>query len=144
MSADMVIHIEQGLAEEDLQCFFKSTLGSKYFGGLLGSSYVCAEKDILCSHWERVSNTPSVGVGEVSWLKAALLESDVYIPGPIEQINTLLDDHPVLTAELVQQISDAFKSPNDSIYQLDSEGVRERVVEFVEQYLGQRAFTISW
>lgn len=137
MAADLHIHVFEGITEEDLAAFFAGTLGSKWFasGGSDYSAWVNA-----CG---KVSKTPNVWVGEVSWLKAALFkDGKTFILDPVLKVQEAIgEDLPVLDDSLVELIMSAFESKNTTGYGIaDSEDVQK----FLTEYKGKRLFTVSW
>ena len=75
------------VTEADMRCFFAHTIGSMYgpkdLFHPLGSGKCDTDDGITCRHWEAVSGSPNVWIGEVSWMKAALVpgEGEEFIPG---------------------------------------------------------------
>lgn len=101
----------------------------------------CTEND-LCDY-KKIASTPNVHVGEVSWLKAALLDdSDRYIPSAVQQVTDIIgEDLPVVDDAMIARIADAMKAPNATSYTLNS---AEEVLTFLKQHKGKRVFTVSW
>lgn len=141
MAADLEIHVLVApCTEEHLARFFSSHLGSKYFNWNRRSA---KEKELESEAYEVVANTPSVWVGEVSWLKAALTDDpDTFIPGPVVVIQDIIgEDLPIIDDALINQICAAFKQENTTGYDVsEGNGVRD----FLEKYRGERVFTVSW
>lgn len=138
MAADLHIHIYQDITEEDLAAAFSNVFGSKHLNprpiGELGDS-----------HWEalgRVIDTPNIWVGEVSWLKAMITgDKYAFVPVTVDMIHTVIgEDLPLIDADLINRISDAFELGNITGYSLAD---RDSVVEFVASHVGKRCFTIS-
>ena len=138
MSADLHIHVYEGLVEDDLRLFFSHTIGSKWCGA---HQSVSIEED--SKNMDKVGGTPNVWVGGVSWLKAALFANpDKYIPSPVMQVNDIIgEDLPVIDDELIERISEALMLENTTGYRVSSAG---DVVLFLEEHRGKRVFTISW
>ena len=67
---------------------------------------------------EAFDDKDNVWIGEVSWLKAALMEDgkQLWIPGAVHQIDAMLTDAPVLTPLLATRSMVAMNQPNDSWY----------------------------
>jgi len=163
MSADLHIHIYEGLTKNDMEAFFSNVLGSKYCP--LSPMFEKFEKEEeptqeelsaafehTCrthSHedftklWEKFSHTPNVWVGSVSWLKAGLTgDSDTYIPQPVEVVSDIIgEDLPIIDDELIGKIRAALRLSNDTGYQVASE---PSVVAFLERHRGKQVFTVSW
>lgn len=135
MSADLSIHVFEGITEKDIARFFSNALGSKHFsffgGGFSSEAY------------DKISNTPQCWIGEVSWLKAGLLDdADTFIPGPIQKISELIgEDLPELTDELAVAITEALTIPNATDYHI---ATPEEVNEFLHTHMGKKLFTVSW
>lgn len=137
MAADLHIHIFKGITEQDLADFNSNTFGSKYFNP---RSVFEKSKD---NSYDKMCETPQIWIGEVSWLKAALLEdSERFVPGTVMQISELIgEDLPVLDDELIAKILAAFDTPNATGYSL---AAADEVAEFLEQHKGKQVFTVSW
>lgn len=136
MSADLHIHILDGITEDDLARFFSNTIGSKYFGRYRENA------DEFSGLYDKLSHTPSVWIGSVSWLKQALTGDDSYVPSTVEKISDLVgEDLPVLDDTLASEIMDAFKLENETSYDLAKP---DEVKRFLEMHKGKRVFTVSW
>jgi len=146
MAADLHIHIAKDVAKEDVRRFALPLLcGSKekvqnHPRVRAGSAITGEEFDEL---WDKIVNAPSVWVGEVSWLKAAIFEdAETFIPDPIQRVHDIIgEDLPVVDDDLITKIEDAMKSPNSTSYSL---GNGEEIVEFLKANKGERVFTVSW
>ena len=151
MATDMNIHIFKNITEKDLAIFFKDTLGSKWFD----NSYLenpPDPKEFWDTYsdrmkqeekvWDRVSKTPSVWVGEVSWLKASLFEGD-YIPDVVGEVYELIgDDLPVIDQEFISKVERIYKvAKGHKFYDTSS---KDKVLKFLNENIGERCFTISW
>ena len=136
MAADLHIHIFEGIAEKDLSGFFANTWGSKYFNLGKGSSWDDPSR-------KKVGDTPSVWVGEVSWLKAALFDdSEAFIPDPVGAISELVgEDLPVIDDSFMEKVKEAMAMPNETGYSLAH---AEEILAFLEEHKGKQVFTISW
>jgi hypothetical protein len=134
MSADLCIHIFEGIAEEDLAEFNSHTFGSKYFD--------LSKKSFSNEVFDKILGTERIDVGEVSWLKAAVTDSDEFVPGPIGKLVDIIgEDLPVIDDELIAKIGEAMKVPNKSGYSIKSE---HDVVTWLQARKGKRIFTVSW
>lgn len=137
MAADLHIHIYEGINEQDLADFNANTMGSKWFD----------LRPVSDTRWHesyvRVSATPEVWVGEVSWLKAALLEdAEHYVPNAVGAVNEIIgEDLPVIEDALIAQIRAALELPNQTAYRLADPDV---VVQFLEEHRGKQCFIVSW
>lgn len=136
MAADLSIHILEGCSESDLVVFFAHTMGSKHFNMMRRSDPMGAE-------WRRVSDSPQVWVGEVSWLKAALVgDSETFIPSTVGRVHEVISENlPVIDDTLIASVGAAFNLPNTTGYRLAE---RDKVIAFLESHRGKRAFTVSW
>lgn len=98
MSADLSIHVFEGITEEDLRMFFSSSLGSKYF------DFKQTNEEWFDSY-DKIASTPEIWVGEVSWLKAALFEdADTFIPNTIAKVTEIIgEDLPIIDDSLLKK-----------------------------------------
>lgn len=164
--ADLHIHIvTDNLTEADFRAFFASSEGSKWSPltdfwerhreGRLGNfqkewSKMMAkirryegERPLhLSDAWQKITGTPNIWIGEVSWLKASLTDDeDSYIPGTVAMINDLIgEDWPVLDDELIEKILKSFDIPNETACRLAE---LDEVRAFLQEHKGEKAFTIS-
>lgn len=136
MAVDLSIHILEGCSESDLASFFAHTMGSKYFNLSLGS-------DPMGDEWRRVSDSPQIWVGEVSWLKAALSgDSETFVPSTVGQVHEVIgEDLPMIDDALIANVGSAFDLPNSTGYRLAE---RSKVIAFLESHRGKQVFTVSW
>ncbi len=91
-----------------------------------------------------VDATPSVWVGEVSWLKAAVSgDNNTYIPDIVGEIRKLIGNKlPVVSDTLIAKVQKVFrKSKNTTEYKVDD---GRKVIAFLKKHKGKRAFCISW
>jgi len=148
MAADLHIHVLEGMDEDVVKRFCSNQIGSKW------------EK--CCSYEEReahfsedlgaIGGTPSVWIGEVSWLKAALFDDDTYIPETVEEVTDIIgEDFPIIDDAMIEQITQAFELPNRSVKEggvYDGKGYAiadvAEVVDFLRSHIGKKAFTVSW
>lgn len=141
MSADLYIHVvTKDFTEEYYMAFESNNLGSKYFNPDFDKEF---EKKNNCDLYELCSVTPSVWVGEVSWLKAALFEDEEsYIPEPVQKICSIIgEDFPVIDDDLIKKIQDAMDCSNQTSYSLTN---AQKVIDFLNEHKGEKVFTISW
>ena len=91
-------------------------------------------------------NSPQIAVGEVSWLKAALLEnSQTFVPDTIGAISEILDEPTRVTPEIIEKVTQAFDLPNHSDYPIPHPGLkRAQVRRSLTDHQGHYAFIISW
>lgn len=141
MAADLHIHAMQGVTEDDLACFFSTTLGSRWcrfpFGGRCGNS-------TNCSHWRAVIDSPDVWIGEVSWLKAGLTGDDSFVPEPVQAVHDLIGENlPVLDDDLKEKILRALGAQNRRAPHYDTTK-DEGIVGWLDAHIGERLFTVSW
>lgn len=142
MAADMNIHVLEGdCTESDLVDFFSSTFGSKHFG----------RRGIGCgpawdAAYKKIAKTPSVHVGEVSWLKAAVTgDSEEFVPNVVQAVSKVIgEDLPVVDETLIDRIGSAWGTkPNAAAKDYDVAD-RDTVVAFLREHMGKRVFTVSW
>lgn len=163
MAADLHIHVFEGIDEDDLRVFKRNSLGSKYFiwsktqitnyraTHPMPQSQIDLEKragisreyddwDIACT---RISETPNVWVGEVSWLKAGITgDTNRYVPDPIQAVAALVgEDLPVIDAEFLDKMAKALQLENQTNYSLTH---WNEVMAFLELHKGKRVFQVSW
>jgi hypothetical protein len=141
MAADLSIHVlTDEFTEEHCKAFASHTLGSKHFNLGYDRRF---EKEHGCDLFSLAADTPSVWVGEVSWLKAALSgEDEEFIPDAVGSISEIIgEDFPVIDDSLIQRIDDAMKLPNTTEYSINSAG---EVLAWLKAHKGERAFTVSW
>jgi hypothetical protein len=143
MSAELCIHVmTDDLTEEEVKILLGGSLGSKWFDWqAMAWNQRTGRYDAVM---RKVSETPHVVVGDVSWLKAALFEGgeDEFVPDTIGAVASIIgEDLPVLDEDLVNRIIGAYELPNRTNYEL---AAPEPVVEFLRAHQGQRIFTVSW
>jgi hypothetical protein len=143
MSADLAIHIRtEAVTLEVLKAFFSNSLGSPYFNPV--SMGMMMQSGAHDRAFDIIADTPSVNVGEVSWLKALVFDDpDAFIPDPVQQVKDLIDSsgNTVITDELIDQVQAAMQAPNDTGYDVSDSN---KIVEFLKTHKGARAFTVSW
>jgi hypothetical protein len=133
MSADLHIHVMEGIDEATLAAFFSNHIGSKHFRRC---SQV--EKD---EAYEKVAKTPAVWIGEVSWLCAVLLGGN-YVPPTVSVVRALIGESlPVLDERLEDRLLDALTLDNPTDYRIAEQ---EQVASFLAAHRGKRLFTVSW
>ena len=148
MAADLHIHIFEGITEDDLRIMDSSNLGSKYFNPHDKLSWEERSKV-----YEKVGNTPNIWIGEVSWLKAGLMEdSDTFIPNTVGDISELVgEDLPVIDDNFIKKVVVAFEQSNNT---KKEDGVwsgagyslanPKEVKTFLKTHKGKKVFQISW
>lgn len=139
MAADLSIHVMLGVTEDDLRCFNANTLGSKYFN-LNGPK---CRKAYDCRHYRAVVDSPQVWVGEVSFLKAMLLEdTETYVPSVVQKVvNLIAEEQPVIDDDLIAGVRAAFENPNETAYSVANV---DEVITFLELHRGKQIFYVSW
>jgi len=160
MSADLHIHILEGIEESELEGMFYNSIGSKYcplsyieddtppekIQELFKKDEELHEKyskqkfstNGICN---RIARTPNIWVGEVSWLADSLLDGD-YVPSFIQAVADIIgEDLPVIDEDLINRIKNAAKLKNTTRYQLNDIG---NIVEFLKEHYGEKIFTVSW
>ena len=89
-----------------------------------------------------IANTPSVWVGEVSWLKADLLKDvDRFVPGPIQHMFDAVKTFTIITDEVIEKVSIAFDVPNTTDYSINT---KDEVVDFLKQHKNRDCFVVYW
>lgn len=141
MAADLHIHIYEGVEEKDMADFFSNTMGSKYFNPKPAGDirkYTDPE-----SSYNKVSNTPNIWIGEVSWLKAGLFEDvEAFVPNTVAAISEAIgDDRPEIDDAFIEKICAAFDLENTTGYSLTT---ADKIRPFLEEHRGKKVFTISW
>jgi hypothetical protein len=143
MAADLHIHVfaEGEVDEEVFQDFFCGTIGSKYFDMEKNMN-----RDRSIDSYAVISALPSVWVGSVSWLKAALFEdSDTFVPDAVGSVAEIIEEGEefvVIDDELIGKVAEALKQDNRTGYYEVAK--QEEVISFLEGHRGKRAFTVSW
>jgi hypothetical protein len=142
MAADLHIHVlTPPCTEETLREFFSSTLGSKWFTWHAAATHKPRDLDDPMDPTHLVANTPSVWVGEVSWLGAMLGQEDT-VPDTVQLVHGLIGERlPVLDENLRRMLIEALKSPNDTSYDTTD---KDPIVAFLDEHMGERLFTVSW
>jgi hypothetical protein len=121
--------------------FFSSTLGSKYFGGVRAHQ----DHDAWEKSYHVVANTPSVWIGEVSWLKAAITgEHENYVPDVVSRVYDVIgEDLPVLDQELFEKLKACWNEPFVAAGAYDFTEL-EKVEPWLKDHMGKQLFTVSW
>jgi hypothetical protein len=134
MSADLHIHVFEGITRKDLAAFFSHTLGSKYFN-------ISAPRPDGIS--AKIEKTPNVWIGEVSWLGASFSDDpDAFVPQTVGLIYGAIGENlPVLDKRLRKKILGAFDAENPTSYRLTTP---ETVQVFLNEHMGKRVFMVSW
>lgn len=152
MSADLHIHStrienepDNPLNLDDLRCFFSPFM--------LACGVGLFEFGTACPHLRRVIKSDQVWIGEVSWLKAALMEdSEAYVPYPVARVHRSVMDTSkgvnsqglrlaVLDQALRSRILEALELPNQTTYQVADP---KDVDEWLAAHMGDQIFTVSW
>ena len=140
MAADMHIHVltnSWGPPEEQVRRFIQPVLAGNGFDWTLSDE----KSKHFNDDYDAISNTPSVWVGEVSWLKAALFDdADTFIPRPVDVISEAIQGIVVIDDALIAKVEEAMQLENQTGYSIAS----NEVIEFLKEYKGHRAFTVSW
>lgn len=148
MSADLHIHStrienepDNPLNVDDLRCFFSPFI--------LACGAGLFDFGTICPHLRRVIKSDQVWIGEVSWLKAALLDDpEQFVPNPVAAIHDAVHDDAdnidglaVLNQELRTRIIRALEKPNQTAYRVASP---KDVDEWLAAHMGDQIFTVSW
>ena len=141
VAADLHLHVlTEPCTEDTLRSFFSHTLGSPYFD-------MSRSQQDWDEAFNVVAETPSIWIGEVSWLKAAIAgEEDAYIPGAVAKVSDLVPTTPVeLTPGLAEAILAAMREENKTSYSVaDTPADCEELAKFLVQHRGQKIFSVSW
>lgn len=138
MSADLHIHVADGIRTDEIFDFLGHSFGSKHFT-MARVMKANRPNDLF----QRIGDTPNIWIGEVSWLKAAIFDAaEDYVPMTISAINDIIgEDLPVLDDELIRRIMGAFDVPNQTGYRLCDPF---EVKAFLHEHKGKSVFTVSW
>lgn len=146
MAADLHLHAMGDVTEDDLACFFSTTIGSRWFSEPFGSHPCQLDDDYQCAHWVAVADSDDVWIGEVSWLSAGLTGNLNSVPEPVERVADLIgDDLPELTPELREKIIEAV-----AVDRLRNNGYKtvkpgdKGLITWLNDHLDDRLFTVSW
>lgn len=136
MAADLHIHVmEDGCTEDDIVRFFGNTLGSKHFSIFGNTHRNEGGKPFYKQDWyKRVSSSPNIWVGEVSWLKH---------PDIVAEITEIIgEDLPVCDDSLIAKVKEAYiRSEPHQFYATEYSNT---VIDFLKEHRGKRLYTISW
>ena len=147
MPTDIHINIDNGLTQEDYQCFFAAHMGSVYFRKD-GTS--CPETG-NCTHWSRLEAVPSVLAGDSAWplptrLPQSQEETD-RLPDPVGEIlDAFPPDGPqpvTITPERREKVRKAMDVPAELAARYGEYAPRKRrqdVITILEQNEGRGAF----
>lgn len=93
--------------------------------------------------FDLIAATPNIWIGEVSWLKASLFDaSEEFIPNLIQAVHDMFKEADTqITDDLIEEVRSAFDLSNQTDYRVTE---RDKAIEFLTQYKGERAFTVSW
>lgn len=133
----MQIHIRTPEITDDvLANFFSCSLGSRWF------RFHGTTTDLRS--FQVVATTPSVWVGEVSWLKGLVFkDKEEFVPDPVQGIRELFstDGDDVITEELIARANKVMGMENKTQYTIEN---GDEVVQFLRQHVGSKAFVVSW
>jgi len=141
MSADLHIHVlTKKFTEKHVEAFQSNSLGTRFFNLGYDKRF---EKEHDCDLYKMCAATPDVWVGEVSWLKANVLEDEEsFIPNIVQAVwETVGENFPVIDDSFIEAIKKAFEAGNTTDYSVSSV---DKVVSFLTKHLGKKVFTISW
>jgi hypothetical protein len=147
MAADLHIHIVEGITEADLADFNCNCIDSKWFGGFgttRRDKMTYEEEFGPGSAHQRVTDTPNVWVGEVSWLKAGLTgDNEAFIPEVVWKISELVgEDLPVIDDTFLEKVRAIYATAKEhDHYKVAAE---KDVLSFLEANKGKQIFTVSW
>lgn len=129
------------ITESDIRCFKSHSLGSRFFNlrGGCGTS--------MCIHWQRIMESDSVGLGEVSYLKAAIFDDESYVPTGLTLIDTLIGEElPLLDVDMAVEIIVTLRRGSEgreSLYPTIAHD-DHKLREFINRNIGSRLFLVAW
>ena len=138
MSADLCIHVKTDWITEDVWKMFLKECPDDLFN--TPDEYFEEQDGAL----EIIRETPQCWVGQVSWLKAALLDDEEsYVPSPVGRISELIPYWTTVrvTEELIEQVDKAFDLVNSTSYDVVE---RKKIIAFLRENFDKEVFTISW
>ena len=137
MAADLHIHIADNNIEKDVIESFKRYVWSSEKGN------IDEKGNVLVYDEKKVDSTPNVWIGEVSWLKAGLLnDSKTFVPSTVQAVyDAIAQNLPVITDKFIEEIIKTFNLPNKTTYKLADP---KKVEKFLKKHKGKKAYTISW
>ena len=140
MSADLHIHASGKIPKEELEQYNKTYITSWKDGK---DTYLDENDNELFYDQEKIHNSESVWIGEVSWLKAGLMQdTDTFVPSTVMRVSEIVGRNlPVIDDEFIDKVIESFSLPNTTQYTLAD---KEEVREFLEKHKGEMAFQISW
>ena len=162
MSADLHIHViptdevsgtaitwESGaMVETRVTGMVDDNVLSVFFSSTVGSGWSFGWRDNI-THFDRerahtlVVNTPSVWIGEVSWLKAALFDDSNFVPEPVSVVSDIIGNKfSVIDDVLIERVKAALQTPNTTGYSVTTRV--DDIVDFLTSHKGLRCFTVSW
>ena len=142
MAADLFIHVRvPSLTEEMLE----KHEDSYFYGGPNDNSKEIDEIFKLIHgdiDEDQSKHPPLEWVGEVSWLKAALLNDyDTFVPSLVGKVSELIGDKfKLVDDEFIEEIGKAFSLENKTGYTLAE---KDSVINFLKKYKGREVFHIS-
>jgi hypothetical protein len=147
MAADLHIHIYEGITKADLADFNSNVIGSKWFAGfgLIPRDKRTHEEQFgPGSVHQRITDTPNVWVGEVSWLKAGLTgDNESFIPDVVGKISDLIgEDLPVIDDDFLDKVRAIYATAKE--HEHYGVAAEKDVLSFLEANKGKQVFTISW
>jgi len=139
MSADLHIHVLEGITEREVKLSKCDSFGSKYFDLNKYNDYMKISDEID----DKLYETPNIWIGEVSWLKASIFnDKKTFVPGLIEIVSEIVgEDFPIIDNYFIEKILNSFNCDNITNYRISK---KEDVREFLEKHKGKKVFTISW
>jgi hypothetical protein len=124
--------------KEDVALFHSSTLGTPFFNpGLRDADFYDGPV------YRAVRGSPNIWIGEVSWLKAMVLdEPDTFIPSMVMAMAELIGwDFKPIDDKFIEAVKLAFDNSNETGYSLTG---LDTVLEFCYAHRGKQTFQVSW
>lgn len=145
MAVDVYIHVvAPEMDDTALQCIFHNHGGHplenlQFRCPLSPSGGKCVHDDIL-------RHSESVAVGSKHWQHPWWTgQAPEHLNDPISEVENAFDDFDTVSSELMELIEAAYHTPSVHIYPMDGiDEYRRRVVDFLQQNMGERIFIIGW
>lgn len=140
MAADLHIHVADESLRKDLERYVQIVYSSSKGGEV--TNYTEDGTKLVCDR-EKIESCPSIWIGEVSWLKASLLEdSDTFVPATVMRVSEIVGSNlRTIDDQMITEVKEAFDLKNSTQYALTKVA---DAVDFLESNKGKIAFQISW
>ena len=145
MAVDMFIHIvPPEMGDDALQCIFHNHYGHK----LENFEYKCPQNpdNTYCFHKQMLTDIPGIEIGSKHWgyyWWNGTAPDD--LDDPVSVVAEVFDDFDEITPAIIEKINDAYDLPSTKMFHMDGlEEYRVRVIDFLNQNVGNRAFIMGW